>query len=757
MKHFLILCTIVLSAAAAPLVRWQAGSPQASNEISLTRGPGANWTMEQRGGVAVARIQPLGDYYNRAAFVLKLARPVEEAAWLSVGYVDEGYGLITVNAAQAARRRTALGVRRGVARLNSGRLRHAVFHIQKLAGELRIEGLTLLHSVEVTREEPAPEAEPEAQPAFRLNHPLDLVTTAGADAPALEGLQNSLRNMRATLPLVKALGFNAIESYVKWNFVERSPGVFDWSFYDSVVEELERHGLKWFPLLVVGSAYSLPEWFYNSKDFTGFACLEHNITVEIPTIFNENQSKYVRRFLDEFGKHYGGRPSLLGVRLGPSGNYGEAQYPASGNWGYQGRGLHTHLGYWAADPDASVAFRGWLKGRYASVKALNQAWGTQYASLEEVNTFHPVHALSPRMRLDFNNWYMDSMTGWCERWAVWAKQAMPRTPIYQSSGGWGAVEIGTDYIKQARSMGRLGGGIRLTNENDSYLNNFCVTRPAASSARFYGAKLGSEPAGYGSARGVMARLYNAIVNGADHLFYYDGNLLANDQAIDAWLRHAPLLDRRNKPATGIGVYYPDTPNRLSDEYMRHLNGASFFERAKALRAVADYDFVGEQMILDGALDRYKALVFLTGNVTERAVIEKVGAWLRGGGTVIIAQRPQARHEGLSTVEGDASEWQRWMKGDTGQGRLRVFVGPTEPLRYYMEFVRRELAGASGLNPLVKRALKLSKPAEVYWAVLGGDLALLNYSMEPATVRLTTGQLLRLEPNSIWMSAPGAAW
>ncbi|MEN6605279.1 MAG: family 14 glycosylhydrolase, partial [Bryobacteraceae bacterium] len=381
MKRLLIVCTLAVSAYAAPLAQWQAGRPPVSDGMTLAVGPNADWTVERRGDVTVARIKPNLDYYSRAAFVLKLAKPVAEPAWLSIGYWDEGYGLIGVNVEGRRRRRGApSGERRGVVRLDSGKLRHAVLQVEKLGTEVRIEGLTLLHSVEITREEPAREADPPVKPAFTLKNPPNLVTTANTDSPTVDGLPNALANMRVTLPLVKALGFNGIESYVKWNFVERSPGVFDWSYYDAVVDELERHGLKWFPLLIVGSAYSLPEWFHDSKEFTGFACLEHNIAVEIPTIFNENQTKYVRRFLSEFGKHYGSRPSLLGVRLGPSGNYGEAQYPASGNWGYRGRNLHTHLGYWAGDPDASVAFRAWVKSRYSGVKALNDAWGTEYAS-----------------------------------------------------------------------------------------------------------------------------------------------------------------------------------------------------------------------------------------------------------------------------------------------------------------------------------------------------------------------------------------
>ena len=281
------------------------------------------------------------------------------------------------------------------------------------------------------------------------------MVSSGADAATIDGLPDALATMRNLLPLAKALGFRGIESYVKWNFVERTPGEFNWDFYDALVDEIEKSDLKWFPLLIVGSAYALPEWFFKSPEMVGYRCLEHGIEIEIPTIFSDHQVKYVRRFLAEFGKHYRSRKGLLGVRLGPSANYGEAQYPATGAWGYRSKRLHTHIGYWAGDPNASVVFRKWLQNRYSSIAELNKAWDTEYKAFEGVAPFLPATAFTPRMRLDFANWYMGAMSDWCEKWATWAREAMPETAIYQSSGGWGAVEIGTDYTAQAKSMAKL--------------------------------------------------------------------------------------------------------------------------------------------------------------------------------------------------------------------------------------------------------------------------------------------------------------
>jgi hypothetical protein len=720
-----------------------AGEAPHARGLAAIRGTNADFRIETIDSEKFAAVTPVKDYYRRAFFVLRVAQPMTGKAWLAVKYLDRGYGLISAYAGGRQQ------WRHGSARLNTGKIRTAVFALENPGREIRLQGIEYVRSVELSDTQPALEEIPKVEPAFRLRHPLDLVISAGADANTVDGLPEALASMREMLPLIRALGFIGVESYVKWNFVERSPGVFDWSFYDAVVDELAKYDLRWFPLLIVGSPYALPDWFHDSNDFYPYECLEHRIKIDIPTIFNDAQVKYVRRFLSEFGRHYGSRKVLLGVRLGPSANYGEAQYPATGDMRYKGRPLHTHIGYWAADPDASVEFRKWLRTLYDTPGALNQHWGTQYDSFEQVNTFLPVTARSPRMRVDFSTWYMDAMSDWCGKWATWAREAMPDTSIYQSSGGWGAVEIGTDYTAQAKRMAELKGGIRLTNENDSYLNNFAVTRMAASAARFYGAKLGFEPAGFSSARGVIARVYNTLTNGADHLFYYGGNIMDNDQAPALWVEQAPKLDQRAKPLNEIAVFYPDTANKLSDDVLRYRLASTFFERVQALRAVTDFDYASEQMIRDGALDRYKVLVFLWGRVTEKPVLEHIARWVDAGGIIIYPARQQAREGLLNTVEGDSSVAREWQAGHTGKGLVIFFDGYPEPARYYISFVQSTLRRLPELRPEVLNALQIRSSGQVYWSVLSnGKLVLLSYDDHDATVRLASGKKLVLKPYTI---------
>ncbi len=746
---------------AAEIARWEAGKAGDSAGITLVNATSNKWIITQRHTFQVAAVEPTHDYYRRAEFVAKLTMPASFPVWLQLEYLDEGYGVISVGPAGRRGMRYIPSTHQwGVARLNTGRLRRAIFRIDgppphspaapAAVGTLdfRINGLEYLHAILLEDSQPSPEPVPDVKPAIQFDDAFQRDINIGADSPP-GAEEEALASVRNLAPLVRALGFNAVESYVQWNYVERERGVYDWSHYDAIVNELQKYGLKWFPLLIVGSAYSLPEWFHDSKENVPFECLEHRMTFDVQSIFAHYQDIHVQQFLGEFAKHYGESKALLGLRLGPSGNYGEAQYPASGDLGYRRGAVHTHIGYWAGDPYASPAFRKWLEAKYHTIDELNQAWDDHFTSFDQVQTFLPTSTLVPRKKLDFVEWYVGAMSDWCGQWAKWARSDMPNASIYQSSGGWGAAQIGTDYTAQAKTMGQLHGGIRLTNEGDNYVVNFAITRMASSAARFYGAKLGYEPSSYATKRGVVARIYNVLTNGGDHLFYYSSNLFGNDQGTDAWRQYAPLLNQRAKPAIEVAAFYPDSSIDLSDDMLRYLDASAYLTHVEAMRSITDFDYASEQMILDGALDRYKVLMFLGGSITEKRVLDRIHAWVKAGGTVIC---PAGIHFPIGlpqTVEGDTSVNQAWQQGDTGKGQVIFIPGEMTPPDQYVEFARQQLLGLKQLRPEIHRALMIEKPKNVYWSVLeGGKLALLNFTDTGVHLHLVGGNTVFLAPYSI---------
>ncbi len=758
---FLLLSFSLPSLAADWSVRFSASRPEAGEGLELLGLPSESMDVQTVDGTSAIRLLPGNDYFRRAGISFRLAAdlpPDTRQLFLIVEHMDRNIGLaqVSFDADRADAPRTAefhpaetpATALAGYTCLGTEKPRLAVFRLDRPAfrhrqaggADFRLEGIGSLVGVTLQSAPADKEIEKARQqipatlnPRIQLRRPMQLVTTIGADAGQPSGLPQSLAQIAELAPLAQLLGFNGFESYVKWNFVEPEKGRFDWSFYDRLVEAGSRYGLRWFPLLIVGSAYTLPDWYYRSPENEGFVCLEHKQGNPIQTIFAENQTPHVRRFLEAFGRHYEPTGNLLGVRLGPSGNYGESQYPAGGNWGYKGKPQHIHIGWWAGDRYAADHFRRFLQKRYPSVAALNKAWEESLSSFEQVETFIPQFSESKRKRKDFVDWYMGAMTDWCERWAVWARDAMPKTDIYQSAGGWGFVESGTDFTDQTRSMVRIRGGIRSTNETDSYSQNFYATRMLSSAARFYNVPLGAEPAGFGSARGVVNRLYNILVNNGQHLFYYHGNLYSNDQGIAKWLELAPLLDRREEPFIEVAALYPDTKSKLDDGVFRNLYAFSFNQRVAALRPHLDFDFCSEQMVLDGALTRYKVLVVLWSDIVEKETADRIDRWIREGGTVIY---PYWSRMPFGTVEDDYAVYNRWLAGDTGKGHVVFYYGDREPPHRYADFIRRELLRRTDLDPRTQRMLQVQKPSEVYVSVLkSGTLAILNYNDEIVAVNV----------------------
>lgn len=653
---------------------------------------------------------------------------------------------------------------------NTGRKRHAAYiigkpsclHGQKGDADITLHGISSVVSIKLTAGECSAFIElsrnervqpHEVNPSFVLNNDMQLISTVGADTTLFEQLPEALERMRDLCPYIRSLGFNGVESYVKWNFVEYEQGVFDWSYYDAVIELAAQYKLGWFPLVIGGSAYALPKWYHDMEGFTGFTCLEHNLPNNIPTIFNDHQTPFVKRYIHEFGKHYEGNKNVFGVRLGPTGNYGESQYPAGGNWGYKGEKEHIHFGWWAADKDASPAYRIWLKKQYGGdINTLNDAWNESHSSFDDIETYHPMACNVKRKRKDFVDWYIFEMSDWCERWGIWMREELKSHDIYQSAGGWGYVECGTDFTEQTRSMIKIDGGIRATNEDESYELNFAITRMMSSAARFYNIPFGSEPAGYGTARSVINRLYNIIINNGQHLFYYHPNFALNDQGDLHWMKYAPLLEQRGKPFIDVAVHYPDTLTKLDDSIIRHLDGSAFFSQVYSLRRRLDFDYCGERMINDGALDTYKVFIFLSrnhdGDVVEKEILDRLDSWVRNGGTLIYPIIRSNAQPGPSTVEDDYTIFNKWYTGGTGSGNVIFIDTLREPLDGYIEDITSVLKELDILNPLTHKMLNIKKTNSVYTSVLeNGSIVLYNNSDDYEMVEIE-GKSINMKPISI---------
>jgi hypothetical protein len=439
---------------------------------------------------------------------------------------------------------------------------------------------------------------------------------------------------RGEAALFRVLGVTSIESYVTWQTVEDAgQGKWDWSRWDRQVEILRGAGLKWAPLLVLGPAYAMPKWYRDSDRSVPYVCLEHGQASKIQSLWNPRLRPWVDRFIRAFAERYRDQGIIELVRLGVTGIYGETLYPSGPADGpiFAVPGLfHNHGGWWAGDPLAVASFRDYLRRHYANSAALNRAWAAHYDAFDAVVPMVPEKLPSPRARLDFVDWYLQSMTDFTAFWAATAQKHFPATPVYMSLGGAGEPLLGADFSAQARAIAPYHTRIRVTNEGSNYAQNFVVTREVVSACRAFGLECGFEPAGLVSAEGNVARIYNATASGGIHLFCYKGNLLQNAESLAAFRRYAPLLTRRT-PRVDVALYLPKTSWILDGGCQSRV-----FAAARGLRGRMDFEMLDRTTFSTPLAARIKVLAIPDAPYAEVAEIERLQRWVAGGGILVAA-------------------------------------------------------------------------------------------------------------------------
>lgn len=538
---------------------------------------------------------------------------------------------------------------------------------------------------QVRRQEEEDMRQFQVKPLVRIGRGGQLIV-GGFDPARKEDVEPMTRSLEAAMPALKQLGVTSHEGYVRWNLCEPEPGKYDWSVYDRYVQIYKRYGIKWVPFLIVGSAYSLPQWYYKNRQagYQGYVCLEHGEESDVQSLWNPALREHIARFIRAFCEHYRDSGVIESILLGITGNYGEAIYVATGNdWTADIYGpYHTHAGYWAGDPYAVKSFQQWLAKKYGSVEALSRAWGREYHRFEEIRPFLRKDAPNDRAWLDFVDWYIGSMNEWARFWMQETRKHFPKGDIYLCTGGHAPPEHGANFGEQCKIAEQVDGGVRITNEASNYAANFSLTRWVASAGRQYGAYYSFEPAGAVDPNGVIVRIYNATASGARGLHYYYPNLFETETARQNFIRWAGEFKQR-KPVVEIAVYYPQTHIKL--------HGNDFLGYVHPLRDHFDFDYMSDEQILDGGLKRVKAFILLHGNVSEGKVWRAITDWVRSGG-LLIAPSGMGR---LRDVEGNDTYHDALFGAgaNTGKGRVLLFNGAGGSAEY-----RAFLSGALAKAP-----------------------------------------------------------
>jgi len=474
----------------------------------------------------------------------------------------------------------------------------------------------------------------------------------------------------------KSLGVTSIESYVTWESCERAgDGKWDFSAWDRTVKLLKENNLKWVPFLILGPAYSTPDWFRAGKEHFPCRCLEHGLDSKIESRWNPHLPGRIEQFISEFAKHYKNSGVIESVLLGIQGDYGEAIYSVSGGgWTFTIPGkYHNHAGYWCNDPYALTDFRTFIQKRYKHIAELNKIWGTSFKAFnnidftaikDQITGFEsPGQTANPqarRCRIDFIDWYRAAMTNWADWWIGTTRKYFPKTPIYLCTGGDAEPHHGSNFAEQTRVAAKHGAGIRITNEASDYKSNFAVTRWVASAAKHYGTYYGFEPAGQEDEKGIVARIYNATASGANQLHDYDGNVIKSQERINVQQEHLKYLFHVTSPVVPVALWYPNVSLTLK--------WGGYIEKAAQFRDYTDFDYIDESMLQTGALNEHRILVIIQGSILETTDAKRIADWIKKGGRVIVMDVPR-----FESVEG-TSKPEQTLFGDDESNDHRIGKG-----------------------------------------------------------------------------------
>ena len=454
------------------------------------------------------------------------------------------------------------------------------------------------------------------------------------------------------LKKLRSMGVTSVEQYVTWETCEnRGQGLWDFSHWDAELEKIRSAGLKWLPFIIAGPAYSLPDWYRDSREFEGMTCVEHNIESRIQSFWDKNFYGYIDRFLKKLSEHYRDHSVFEGLLFGISGDFGESIVSVwHGNWPTNIPGLyHAHAGYWCNDRFAKASFKEHMEKKFGGdLERLNASWGTDYKSFGAVQfpplesgpdnfrvdeatdpgVFRPQTAAQRRWWIHFIDWYRQSMTDYAAFWMETARKYFPDTELYLCTGGDAVPWHASEFAAQSKVCARVNGGVRITNEASDYAFNFAITNWVATASAYYGGYFSFEPAGQVTERGVVCRVYNAAATGARSLHYYAGNIIDNEERAMNFAGNVHFL-AEGGIQRDVALLYPDTPMLLDTSRQGEMVAAF-----TVMRDYTDYAYACDLTIADGILDTVKALVITMDGYYKTATLEKIRAFVEAGGLLI---------------------------------------------------------------------------------------------------------------------------
>lgn len=207
----------------------------------------------------------------------------------------------------------------------------------------------------------------------------------------------SPEKIESDIALMKAAGFNVVRlGHLAWDSYEPSEGVFDFEWFDQVMDRLDKADIKVILDIAIRPA---PIWLH--KKFPSINVVDAHGNAKYPNhrymddVGDPNYRKYALRFTDVLSKRYANHPALLAFGIDNESGDGPISYSET----VRQRFIH------------------WLNTKYGNIDNLNIAWATQRWS-RKINQWEeigfPVEGVkngAPEKILDFRRFVSDEING----------------------------------------------------------------------------------------------------------------------------------------------------------------------------------------------------------------------------------------------------------------------------------------------------------------------------------------------------------
>jgi beta-galactosidase len=203
--------------------------------------------------------------------------------------------------------------------------------------------------------------------------------------------------IKKDIELMKAAGLNVVRlGHLAWDSYEPSEGYFDFEWFDRVMDELNKAGIKVILDIAIRPA---PIWLHHK--FPSIDVVDASGNVLYPNhrymddVGDPNYQKYALRFTDAISKRYANHPALLAFGIDNESGDGPISYSET----------------------VRKRFISWLKNKYSNLDNLNNAWATHRWS-RRINDFNEIGLPSagqkngaPEKILDFRLFISDEVNG----------------------------------------------------------------------------------------------------------------------------------------------------------------------------------------------------------------------------------------------------------------------------------------------------------------------------------------------------------